>query len=465
QHFPVEKLPFARAVKPGELVGRNVFELYAGHPTIPDYIRRGLAGESFLYTVTIESLTYDTWIISLRDAAGRQTGIAAMSSNVTEIRQLQARAIQHDHQVALGMLAASVAHEINNPLTYVLGSAESLSREVARLDQFLGPDRSPAIDAAIARLKRELVPVTEGAARIATITRDLRTFSRPDDERSVIRIDEVLRSAFQLVGKELEARARLVIRLEAEAAVYANHARLLQVFLNLLTNAVQALPTGGDHEIGVATRVEGTRVVVEVSDTGPGVPEELRARIFEPFVTTKEVGEGTGLGLFVCRNLVTALGGTIDVHHRPGGGALFRVMLPIQHAAPLTTPEPPAPLPPTPIKILVIDDDPLVLRALVGKLAEIPSYTVASAEDSRRALDLLQNETFDLIYCDLMMRGMTGMALERTLREQGSSNADRLVFMTGGAFTPEAQAFVRANTARVVDKPLDIVAETERRVR
>jgi PAS domain S-box-containing protein len=448
-------------LQPGELVGHNVFERYAAHPTLTAYIRRAMAGESFHYTVVVDRVTFDTWITPLRDPTGKQIGVAAVSHDVTEIRQLQAHAIHHDHQAAMGLLAASVAHEINNPITYVLASATTVQHEVERLDGLLAT-ASPEVRASIARLRKELAPIHDGASRIATITRDLHTFVRPDDERLPVRIGDVLRSAFQLIGREIEARARLTITLDGDATVRANHARLLQVFLNLLTNALQALPEVGEHEIGVRSRIDGARVLIELADTGPGVPPELRERIFEPFVTTKEVGEGTGLGLFVCRNIVRSLGGTIELDSPPGGGAVFRVSLPIDHT--IAPSAPAVAVPAIAARILVIDDDPIVLRALAGQLGENPSYQVIAIDDPARALELCQREAFDLIYCDLMMRGTTGMAIERALREHRSGNADHLVFMTGGAFTPEAQAFVRANATRVVDKPFDIAVETARRL-
>ena len=448
-------------VRAGELVGKNVFVLYQNHPTIPGFLRRGLAGEPLFYTVTVGPATYDTWLLPLRDDSGTQTGIAGMSLDVSEIRQLQTHAIQHDHQAAMGLLAASVAHEINNPISYVLGSTTALEREVERLAALPGA-ADPEVQAAVQRLRAELAPIRDGASRIATITRDLRTFSRFDDDRAPIQVCDVLRSAIQLTRKEIEANASLVLDLAADATVLANHARLLQVFLNLLTNALQALPASGHGEIRVATRRAGDRIEIDVADTGRGVPEALRERIFEPFVTTKGVGEGTGLGLFVCRNIVRALGGTIELHPPAAGGALFRTSLPIHDGTSAVAADRPVTTT-TGARILVVDDDSLVLRAVVAQLT-FHEYVVTACEDGARALAILEHEAFDLVFCDLMMRGMTGMALDAALRARGSANADRLVFMTGGAFTAEGQIFVRANAARVVDKPFDIVAETERRL-
>ncbi len=460
----------ALGVKSGQLVGQSLFELYAQHPTIPGFIRRGLAGESFSYTVQVGEAVYDTWLTPLRGTTGEIVGLAGLSHDVSEIRRLQGQTIQNDRIIAMGTLAASVAHEINNPLTYVLGSAQVLVREVARLEVLLAFQPLPmaSILAAALRIKAELEPVTTGLDRMALITHDLRTFSRPDDQRlETVDVMAVLRSVLQLMGKEVEARATLTVDLGPAAPARANQARLVQVFLNLLTNALQAVTPGRPNQIGVVGRVDNGRVIVEVSDTGRGVPEGLRERIFEPFVTTKEVGEGTGLGLFVCRNILSGYGGHVSVHDRPGGGAVFRVSLPavaLQHEPSLAAAHAASASPPTSgRRILIIDDEPMVARALLARLKDA-GYAAMAVEAPARAMDLLlSNEDIALVYCDLMMKGMTGMALDGELRARAPDQARKLVFMTGGAFTPEAQAFVEANADRVITKPFDIVAETARR--
>ena len=191
-------------VRSGELVGQSVFELYRGHPTISGDIRRALAGESFWYTTQVGDAVYETWITPVRQADGEVDGILAVSNDVSEIRRLQERTIQADRVMALGTLAASVAHEINNPLTYVLSYLEELESSLSALD---GGN-------AIERARRALEPVKKGVERIATITRDLRTFSRPDDVRlEPIDLGTVVESVLKLLRKEIEARAHLVLTL------------------------------------------------------------------------------------------------------------------------------------------------------------------------------------------------------------------------------------------------------------
>ncbi len=443
----------ALGVASGALVGQNVFTLYGQHPTIPGYIRRGLAGESFSYTVEVGDAIYDTWITPLRDDDGVLIGVAALSNDVSDVRRLQARAVQTDRLNALGTLAASVAHEINNPLTYVMASADGLALQLGRLEHHLdrtaaGPDARALLEP----MRGWLEPIKIGARRIATITGDLRTFSRADDDRlEPVDVVAAMQSALLFVRREIEANARLTVAVDLppETRVLANEGRLVQVFLNLLTNAVQALSPGKPNEIAVRLRIERATVIAEVTDTGPGVPFELRARIFEPFVTTKEIGQGTGLGLFVCRNIVKAYAGEVEVDDRAGGGAVFRISLPVTQVTPAATCDPaPAPRQREDRRILVIDDEPLVSRALAAALTSA-GYRAVALGDASAALDLLVgSDDVALVYCDLMMSGVTGMELEARVRARAPAKADAFVFMTGGAFTAEAHAFVAGGKPR-----------------
>jgi PAS domain S-box-containing protein len=443
-------------VSSGQLVGMSVFELYRDYPGILENIRRGLAGESFWYTSSVGSAAYETWITPVRDASGERTGILAVSNDVSEIRKLQAHTIQTDRVLALGTLAASVAHEINNPLTYVLAYLEELETAILELGG------APA-----ARAREVLEPVRNGVERIAAITRDLRTFSRPDDVRlEPIDPRAVVESVLKLLRKEIEARARCVLSLDATRGVLGNEARLVQVVMNLVLNAIQALPSdaAAEHEISVAVREEGEQVVIEVCDTGPGVKSEDRERIFEPFVTSKPIGVGTGLGLFVCRNVARGLGGEVVVSDRPGGGASFRVLLPVGFGAPRAV-DAKAPAPSArQARVLIIEDEALVARSFVERLRAngMQAEIASSAAD---ALELLsRDENFDVIYCDLMMKGLTGMDFDERIGARSPELRARVVFMTGGAFTPRGAAFVEANGDRCVDKPFDIAQDLARRL-
>jgi PAS domain S-box-containing protein len=448
-------------VRSGELVGHSVFDLYRDYPDISAHIRRGLAGESLWYTVSVGTaagtVTYETWLTPIRDEDGVISGALAVSNDVSEIRKLQATTIQTDRVMALGTLAASVAHEINNPLTYVMAYLEEL--QIALDDA----GRSEPLD----RAREALEPVTKGVQRIATITRDLRTFSRPDDVRlEPIAPRAVVDNVLKLLRKEIEARARLFLVLHETRAVLGNESRLVQVVMNLVMNAIQALPQGApsEHEVSVSVNELGEHVVIEVTDSGPGVKVDDRERIFDPFVTTKPVGVGTGLGLFVCRNVVRGFGGEVVVGDRPGGGASFRVLLPVANGVAPVEHRTEEVVPVRGVRVLIVEDDPLVARSFAERLrSENVSTEIASGVEE--ALTLLSRDPgFDAIYCDLMMKDLTGMDFAELLAARSPELRARVVFMTGGAFTARAAAFVDANSDHCVDKPFDIVADLAHRL-
>ncbi len=462
-------------VTSGQLVGANLFELYKDHPTIAGYISRGLSGESFEYTVQVGDACFDTWLVPLRDAAGAVAGVTALSHDVSQVRKLQATAIQNDRAIALGTLASSVAHEINNPLTYVLGHLEILGEELGTLEASVSgvtDAQRQQLIAVAARMREAIETARSGTERIAGITRELGTFSRPstEDHNSVDAL-AVVNSVLKLVRKEVEARAHLQLNLRQTSPVRGNASRLVQVVLNLVVNAMQALPDSRTDasRIWVSTYNHGKDVVIEVADNGPGVAASERERIFEPFVTHKDVGKGTGLGLFVCRNIVEGFGGRVWVDENPGGGALFRVVLPAAQALDMTEAAPEEqvaePSSHASAHILIIDDDSAVAELLRIRLLAV-GYQVTIEREASTALErLAAGASFDLIYCDLMMQGMTGMELSAALAVRAPEQLEKVWFMTGGAFSPRAQEFRNQHAGRFVDKPFDVVAETARRLR
>jgi nitrogen-specific signal transduction histidine kinase len=388
---------------------------------------------------------------------------------------LQSNSIQNDRVIALGTLAASVAHEINNPLTYMLAHAQRLAVAAERLagavEKLSGPERDQLLE--LTRGMQDMIePLRTGTERIAAITRDLRTFGRSDaNDVTAVDMRAVTESVLQLVRKEMEGRASVRIDLQETAPVQGNQARLVQVVLNLVVNAMQALPENepANNRISIITRNDGPNVLVEVEDSGAGVPLELRERIFEPFVSTKDIGEGTGLGLFVSRNIVRDFGGEIVVENGAETGAVFRVSLPraavSQQWDPVTERSVASRQASFSARVLVIDDERRVADVPCASL-QAAGYRAEREQDPAKALQRLthQGDAFDLIYCDLMMRGMTGMELARSLAVKNPEVLRRMVFMTGGAFTPQAQRFLQDNTAQCIEKPFDVVAETAKRL-
>ena len=356
--------------------------------------------------------------------------------DITELRQMQFRLSLTERLATVGTLAAGVAHELNNPLTFVLGSLQLAAR---RLLTPSGADMEE-VDAIL----KNLTDARVGAERIRNIVRDLGTFSHPDERPpGPIDVREVLELSVKMAQGELRHRARLVRDYGHVPDVLADGSRLGQVFLNLLVNAAQSIPEGhaDRHEIHLRTWAEERTVCVEVRDTGQGIPPELLGRIFEPFFTTKAVGKGTGLGLSISHGLVTALGGELSVESEPGRGSVFRVRLPVAPAGLTAAVHPPPQTAPRRGRLLIVDDEPLLAQTL--QLLLEPEHDVTIVHDARDALEQLRNGTsYDAILCDLMMAEMTGEQFHEELSRTAPEQTSRIIFMTGGAFTQNAREFL-----------------------
>jgi two-component system, cell cycle sensor histidine kinase and response regulator CckA len=380
---------------------------------------------------------------------GRPAALS-IARDLGERRQLQAQLVQADRLAAIGTLAAGVAHEINNPLAYVLLNLEYLIRELPKLAQ------DPS---GLARLVERLGEARHGAERVSAIVRDLRAFAREDREvRAAVDLKLVLASAAKIAAPEIAARGRLIEEYEDGARVLANAARLEQVFLNLLLNAGQALPPApGPGEVRVSLSSRGARVLVEVTDNGAGIPPELLDRVFDPFFSTKPIGMGTGLGLPICHAIVTALGGEITVQSQLGRGTVFCVSLPrLREPFRSVTPAPSSqPVPSGPrVRVLIVDDELPVATMLARVLTE--HHDVRLTTSGAEALALLLSEEFEVVLCDLLMPGMSGMDLYRELAQKRPGVESRLVFMTGGAFTPRAAEFLASVDNARLEKPFDL---------
>jgi CheY-like chemotaxis protein len=237
--------------------------------------------------------------------------------------------------------------------------------------------------------------------------------------------------------------------------------RLEQVFLNLLVNAVQALPDGrAENELRVTLRTTAAReVVVEVSDNGPGIADDVRPRIFDPFFTTKPVGLGLGLGLSICHGIVTNHGGAITVDSAPGRGSTFQVVLPARAEAPVAAPRAAEAVASAAAtskrrRVLVIDDEP-ALASMIRRVLDKQCH-VDLAVDAREGLERLAGPVpYDVILCDLMMPDMTGMDLFAEVARRHPGVERRFVFMTGGAFTPRAIDFLAQVKNRRLEKPFE----------
>ncbi len=381
--------------------------------------------------------------VSLDDARA----VATVARDLTERNQMQARLLFADRMASVGTLAAGVAHEINNPLAYIMANLGFAAEELALFPQ----------TETLAEVRQAIQEAREGAERVRRIVRDLKTFSRADeDESGLADVRRVLESAINMAFNEIRHRAQLVREYREAPYVLANEGRLGQVFLNLLVNAAQAIPEGGatKHTIRVVLREEGGEVVVEGHDTGMGISQNHLARLFDPFFTTKPVGVGTGLGLAVCHGIVTSVGGEIEVQSEEGKGSVFRVRMPAAAGQSIHPTKAPSAPPETTrrARVLVLDDEPLVCASIRRMLAR--EHDVVVATDAREALSwLLRGDAFDIVFCDLMMPDMTGMDFYAELARSNPEIARGVVFFTGGAFTPRAREFLEAVPNARLDKP------------
>ncbi len=448
----------------------------AGVALAPARLERLAAGE--VQTFEVEHRHRDGHPLSLEGSVSQvaiegEPHLLASYRDITERKRLQAALAQSDRLASMGLLASGIAHEMNNPMAYVLGNVELLSTELPRLFEVTkrllagepaGPFEPAQLDDAMEHARDAL----EGTLRIRQISRDLGGFSRIDRaELQPVGLNLALENALRMAHNEVKYRASVVKELGALPPVLASPGKLEQVFLNLILNAAHAIPEGqvDRHRITLRTWVEGEAVFAEVADTGSGIEPQHLERIFEPFFTTRAQGGGSGLGLSICRTIVQEAGGELRVVSTPGQGARFIVRLPAHRLVVAPPPDPsptpvlapalaPAPAPAVRGRVLVIDDEPQLRKLLQRSLGL--QHDVVTAASGREAKAILETDgAFDVILCDLMMPEMTGMDLHAWLTQHDAALAQKVVFISGGAFTPGAQRYLEQCRNLLIDKPFD----------
>ncbi len=374
-----------------------------------------------------------------------QPAILAYARDATDRARLRAQLAHADRLASLGMLAAGVAHEINNPLAFVGLAAEMLQRRVSPKEQALVDN------------------VRSGLDRITSIVRDLRFFGRYDDELpGPVDLAVAIETAERLVAHELRPRARLVKDYGELPPVLGVSRRIEQVFVNLFLNAAIAVESRHEGSIIVTAETTPQNVVVNVRDDGIGIPPDKLDAIFEPFVTTRPNGGGTGLGLSICRDIVARTGGNIVARSTQGEGTtmevtLARALRETQGDAPQATiPAPPPQMEAaTGKRVLIVDDEPLIVSALVSALSR--SASVTGETSSERALEqLLAGADYDVIVCDVMMPGLTGTELHERIAIEKPNLAPRFVFITGGTYTARARDYLERIPNARLTKPFAV---------
>jgi two-component system, cell cycle sensor histidine kinase and response regulator CckA len=382
-----------------------------------------------------------------------ERAILSHARDITERKRFRAQLAMADRLSSVGRLAAGVGHEINNPLTYVIGSLDRLARQLRE---------QPAASEREADLLELVSAASHGVERVRQIVRDLAVLSRGDsEERTPVDVLRVLETCVNVADHQVRNRARLVKEYEPLPTIASSESRLGQVFLNLLLNAAQAIPEGRPdvNAITIIARREGDKLVVLIRDTGVGIPPGLKDRVFDPFFTTKPLGVGTGLGLSICQSILTSLGGEIALESDGRRGTTARVTLPLNepHADERAGATEEADALGPRRRVLVIDDEPRVAAILQTALSEAHDTQVAPG--ARFALDLLRRgDTFDVVLCDLMMDDMDGQAFYAAVRAEFPGLERRIAFVTGGAFTRESQDFLGSIPNPCLAKPFDLDA-------
>jgi two-component system, cell cycle sensor histidine kinase and response regulator CckA len=394
---------------------------------------------------------------------------------------MQKRLMHADRLAAIGMLAAGVAHEVNNPAAFVMANLSVMREHLTKLLRFDRALRDQAemerstvgasalghlldrhdVEALLSDSQDIIAESLEGMRRIASTVRDLRTFSKIErEEVEHLSINEVVNAACNIAYNQLRHRAQLVKDLGDVPPIAADRGKLTQVVVNLLMNAAQAITEGSaeSHQIRIHTSSDRDRVMLAVTDTGVGIPDDIQDRIFEPFFTTKPRDQGTGLGLSLCAEIVRQHSGWIQVTSTVGKGSRFEIILPPDTGLVPNRPrgQTHEELPVSSVKswrILIVDDEMFVLRAFRRTLS--PPHEVVLAEGGAQAIDILKSDVeFDAIVCDLMMPQVDGVMLHEHIGQHVPRLLDRMIFCSGGAFTERAKDFASSLSNIILDKPV-----------
>mgnify|MGYP003951183961 CR=1 FL=1 len=394
---------------------------------------------------------------SVPKPVNNRPAIIISSRDLSHQRKIEGHLRIAERMASIGTLAAGMAHEINNPLTFVVGNLDLADRSMREIENAHVRQgvHVPAVDG----LHQAFADVRSGVGRVRRIVSDMRAFSRDDDEKPrVIDVRTLLTSTIKMAANELRFRGRLETDFRYTPPVNAIEARLGQVFLNLIVNAAHALPedTREDNWVKVSTRENATgNVEVTVVDNGVGIKPDDLNQVFDPFFTTKPPGMGSGLGLSICHSLLNGMGGQISIKSVLGEGTTATVELP---SATFTDSEKTqrvprfAPQSHLRRRVLIVDDEPLVLRMLKKALRD---HDITVANNGQDAIRLTQETEFDVILCDLMMPNMDGVQIYESIQMRDPRLAKKVVFMTGGAFTPRSRKFLSQIENQCIKKPFE----------
>ncbi len=466
-----------------QILGEPCYRLLDGcdNPpeTCPHRQRRVKANSHNEFNYELRGRSFLVSCVPFQNGDGNPTGWVQIMRDVTEKKRMEARLLQSEKLTSVGQLAAGVAHEINNPLSFVMTNTSQLSKYITSMKSLLDRlrehvrERGTEEDKRILREMEDELSMSyidedladllseslEGMVRIRNTVADLRKFSHMgEDDTELVDINEVVNSALNMARSEIRLHGRVETDLQRVTGFWGNWGRLAQTLLNIIINAAHSLiEESGEQRISIRNGQEGEWVYVEVSDTGEGISPENLEQIFDPFYTTKKAGEGTGLGLSICRDVLRRHGGDIVVESERGKGSTFTLWIPLDTG-----------LEPykeekvqekgkdmsEPVTLLVVDDEQAVLNSIKRLLRR--DYRVETAQTVPQARELIKTDpdSIALVLCDLIMPDENGKDLYLEVKEKWPDLEPRFLFFTGGAYDPALKEFARKMEHRTLQKPL-----------
>lgn len=381
----------------------------------------------------------------LTDAEGKVIGVVASARDVTESKRLEQQLLQSEKLAAIGQMVSGVAHELNNPLTAIIGVSDLL-RERATDDAF----------------RRQTELVQKQARKAAGLVQELLTFSRPSRPHSQqLRLEDLIKRAVELQRPTLESH-HITVDLDTDRdlpAIEADPNQLVQVFVNILANAEQAISSARDHgRIQVGAAVSEGKIEVLLDDDGPGIPADIRSKIFDPFFTTRRAGGGTGLGLTICLVIIKEHGGTIEALSSPAGGARLRIFLPSSTTSTASRGSESSARRRGALKgrsILIVDDEEDI-RDLVSEGLSARGATIDAAQNGEEAWKLLSEKVYDVIVCDFNLSGTDGLQLFDRVSQRQAMENPRFLFITGELLGPDQISSLERKGARALQKPFQL---------
>lgn len=393
---------------------------------------------------------YVTFIrdLSLQDARERE-----LQEAYGNLRETQSQLVHSARLAAVGQLAAGIAHEVNNPAAYVMTNLEVLAGRLSEVS----PHDPTEVKELVLEARDCVSDCLEGLERIAGIVKGLKAFARIDHRHiERLNINDTINTAVNLVRPQTRHAATVRLALHSEREIVADRGRLVQVFVNLLLNAAQAIDEGGGDTIFVDSLDTAEGTLVRVADNGPGIPPAFRKQIFDPFFTTKPADKGTGLGLSLCSDILNQHAASLRLDEGSPRGTCFELSFPRDtglipaetESLQVTSPHVPR------ARLLIIDDEVPLVRAYRRSLGQHHDVTVAF--NGQEALAILsENQNFDVILCDLMMPGIDGVEVYESALKIDGTLRERFVFCTGGATSTHTREFVSERGIHLLEKPVD----------